>query len=360
MAVRFLHTADWQLGIKYAYVAPERAAQLRMSRFNAVRKIAQLARERKVDAVLVAGDVMDDNGVGRDTLQQTDDALAQFDVPVLLLPGNHDPATPDSALARLAKPKHVHLAVTKAPIHLERMTVYPCPLMTRHQYDDPGAWIPERAAGDGVRVALAHGGALKFGGGDCEVPNRIDVDRMIGKGIDYVALGDWHGTFKVNDRAYYSGAHEATRFKEKGPGNVLIVEIDEPGVLPRVEVVRIANTRWLQHDVAFSEAGQVAELRTFLDALPERAQTLVELNMTGHLPIKAKAELDALLEDYGERLAHLDLGGSQVLVQPTEEELAAFTAEGFIGQAADDLRTSTEASSRDALVLLHRLMQGVA
>src|SRR6187399_717678 len=62
--VRFIHTADWQLGLKLRYLQPERAAQLRLIRFQTVRAIAALARQRQADFVLVAGDVLDDNGLG--------------------------------------------------------------------------------------------------------------------------------------------------------------------------------------------------------------------------------------------------------------------------------------------------------
>jgi DNA repair exonuclease SbcCD nuclease subunit len=355
--MKILHTADWQLGIKLAFVEPERAAQLRMARFNTVRNIAKLAKEKQVDVVVVAGDVLDDNGVGRDTLQATDDALAQFDpIPVVLLPGNHDAGTADCALLRLQKSKHVHIAISCEPIKLGGGTLYPCPLLTRHQYDDPAEWIPAGAVNDGVRVAIAHGGALDFGAGDCELPNRIDVPRILSKGIDYVALGDWHGTFTYNERAWYSGTHEPTRFKEKDPGNVLVVEIASPGAVPVIVSIPVASTRWLRHRVVFSETGQVAELRTYLDQLPERASTLLELDLSGHLPIKDKANLELLLIEYNERLAYLRLE-DKVLVQPTTEELAGFTAEGFIGEAANELRVSQEPAARDALVLLYRLMQ---
>ena len=42
--VRFIHTADWQLGLKLRYLQPERAAQLRLIRFQTVRAIAALAQ----------------------------------------------------------------------------------------------------------------------------------------------------------------------------------------------------------------------------------------------------------------------------------------------------------------------------
>jgi hypothetical protein len=50
----------------------------------------------------VAGDGLDDSPLGRDSLQLASDALRNFGaIPVLLLPGNHDAATADSALRRL-------------------------------------------------------------------------------------------------------------------------------------------------------------------------------------------------------------------------------------------------------------------
>ena len=58
---RFLHTADWQLGLKLSFIPGDRGARARNERFETVRRIAKLANERKVQAVFVAGDVFDDN-----------------------------------------------------------------------------------------------------------------------------------------------------------------------------------------------------------------------------------------------------------------------------------------------------------
>jgi DNA repair exonuclease SbcCD nuclease subunit len=115
--VRFIHTADWQLGLKLRYLEAEKAAQLRLLRFQTVRTIAEVAKAQRADFVLVAGDALDDNGIGRDTLQQTSDALRSYaGVPVGLLPGNHDAATPDSALLRLELPKGVQVLTKREPV----------------------------------------------------------------------------------------------------------------------------------------------------------------------------------------------------------------------------------------------------
>jgi len=357
--VRFIHTADWQLGLKLRYLQPERAAQLRLIRFQTVRAIAALARERQADFVLVAGDVLDDNGLGRDNLQQTADALSSFgDVPVGLLPGNHDAAGADSALMRLELAPTVKVLAERAPLRFAAASIYPCPLLRRHEMDDPTRWLPSRAPGEGIRIAVAHGGVIDFAiDADSETPNLIDAGRVLAKGFDYLALGDWHGTFRFNSRAWYSGAHEPTRFKEVDPGAVLLVEIETAGAEPRVERIPVAGTRWLTWEVELVEDGQVEELRRRLDGLAERSLTLLHLRLRGAISLAARDSLDALLADYAQRLVLLRQDTSQLQTQATEQDLAQLRTEGFIANALDSLRTDQQT---DAIRLLYRLNREAA
>lgn len=357
--MKILHTADLQLGLKLKFLRPEVAARLRAMRFETLRAIADLAKARGVDAVVVAGDVLEDNALTKDTLQQASDALERFGVPVILLPGNHDAATADSALARMELPKGVILANKREVIAIGDALFYPCPLMRRHEPDDPTAWLPARQAGEGFRVAIAHGGVLEFSE-STESPNRIDADAVVAKGFDYLALGDWHGTFRYSDRAWYSGAHEATRFKEVDPGNVLIVDIPAVGVPPIVEKVPVARTRWLSREITFTDDVQVEELSAFLSGLPERSNTLVELVLDGALTLAGRDSLDSLLADYAERLAYLRCDPSNVLAQPTDADLAAMSGEGFVTTALGRLRDSADPNAGDAVRLLYRMQQEVA
>ncbi|MFW6092662.1 MAG: metallophosphoesterase family protein [Pseudomonadota bacterium] len=355
--LRILHTADWQLGLRLNFVGGESAARLRAARFDTVRHIGALAREHGVDAVVVAGDVFDDNGVGGDTLQQARDALEAFgDVPVVLLPGNHDPATADSALERLAPPREsVHVALARAPIALPGGTIYPCPLLSRHAWEDPAAWLPDRAGADGIAVALAHGGALDFGD-TTESPNRIDVDAILARGYDYVALGDWHGLYRVNARAWYAGAPEATRFKEKQPGHVLLVEIDAPGAEPRVRELPVARTRWQAETRELLHDTDLDALEAWLHGLEEKSWTLLELTLTGQLSLAGHDRLETLLDDYADRLALLRADAEAVQVAPTDEDLDALRGEGYLGRAIEVLRGGDAREDTDALRLMYRLM----
>jgi len=357
--MKILHTADWQLGLRLRFVPGEAGARVRAQRFDTVRRIADVARDRGVDAVLVAGDVFDDNGVGNDTLQQARDALAAFaPLPVLLLPGNHDAATPDSALARLSPSSHVRLLFDEEPVAVDGGWVFPCPLRRRHEDGDPARNLPAREAGDDtVRVALAHGGVIEFSQ-STESPNRIDPEAVLAKGFDYLALGDWHSTLSLGPRVWYPGTPEPTRFQERDPGSVLLVDIPAAGAVPRVEPVAVGRSRWVSREVGFDDDAGVERLARWFEALPEKSWTLVSVALSGTLSLEARARLDAVLEAEASRLLLLEVARDDVAEAATEEDLARLAPEGFVGAAVERLRSEDSPAARDALRLLHRLQGG--
>lgn len=355
-AVRFLHTADWQLGLKLAFIPGDRGAWARRERFDVVERMAALAKGREVDAVVVAGDVFDDNAVGAETLQRARDALEAFaPIPVLLLPGNHDAATPDCVLRKLKAGAHVKALVDTTPVELESVVFHPCPLMRRHEREDPARHLPARGADERVRVAIAHGALLDFTEG-LESKNVIDWRAVLAKGFDYLALGDWHGTLGFDPRVWYSGAPEATRFKEKRPGNALVVEIDGAGSLPRVDEVRVAKTRWIEQDFDIADDAHVDDVARFFAQLTDKSTTLVSLTLRGHTSIAARSRLDAMLEEEEGALMHLRTNLNELRDRPSDEDLRALRADGFVGRAAERLRQEGTRASEDALRMLHRLL----
>ena len=357
--MKLLHTADWQLGLRLNFVGGDTAARLRSQRYDTIREIARVAHDEAVDLVVVAGDVFDDNRVGRDTLQQARDAIGAFgDIPLVLLPGNHDAATPDSALARLPDlPPSVIVPLTPSVREVAGVELLLCPLCERHVQGDPTAWI-EPAAGDArkIRVAVAHGGVLDFSE-SAESVNRIRIPELLAKGVDYVALGDWHGLYPVDARAGYSGAHEATRFREQNTGNVLLVEIDAPGAEPHVVPVPVGRTRWLRESVELTEDADVDRLLERLRGLEEKSWTLLRLELTGELSLAARDALDAGLADLGASLAHLRLRLDGLRTAPTAEDLEALTQEGYLGRVIARLREDDSEAAQDGLRVLYRLLR---
>jgi len=70
--MRFLHTADWQIGMKASHVG-EAGTRIRDERVAAARRVVETARGAKVDFILVAGDTFEVKGVDRVLVQRVAD-----------------------------------------------------------------------------------------------------------------------------------------------------------------------------------------------------------------------------------------------------------------------------------------------
>jgi DNA repair exonuclease SbcCD nuclease subunit len=101
--MRFIHTADWQIGKPFGTLADEARGVLTRQRIETIKEIARIANARAADAVLVAGDVFDTGAVKDETIRRTLLAMAGFAGPWVLLPGNHDAALAESPWTRITR-----------------------------------------------------------------------------------------------------------------------------------------------------------------------------------------------------------------------------------------------------------------
>src|SRR5688572_14244099 len=100
--IRFLHAADFHLGLRITRFEESACSRIGEARFYALQQMRQKAAEQRVDFVLIAGDVFDDHSVSRtdatrafELLESSKDAC-----PVYIIPGNHDPLTPGGVWER--------------------------------------------------------------------------------------------------------------------------------------------------------------------------------------------------------------------------------------------------------------------
>lgn len=141
--MRFLHTADWQIGMKASHVG-EAGTRIRDERLEAARRVVGAARSAATDFILVAGDTFEDNGVDRVLVQKVADILAGFSGPVYVIPGNHDPLVPGSVWEHPAwkSSENVRVLREETPVEIPGGTLYPCPVRAKRSGKDPTAWIP--------------------------------------------------------------------------------------------------------------------------------------------------------------------------------------------------------------------------
>ena len=192
--------------------------------------VLEAARDLAADVVLLAGDTFDSHRVPPALIEQAAAVIGAAALPVVILPGNHDPAIA-TAIYRdgpLAAVKNLHVigvthddTVAFPDLALE---VWGRP---HRDYDDMIPFERVRARCSRWLIAMAHGHYQPKP--DRSIGPRpswlIGDDDIAATGADYVALGHWNRAVRVGNGAvpaYYSGSPEYA-------GTVNIVRLSEAG-----------------------------------------------------------------------------------------------------------------------------------
>ncbi len=345
MAASFIHTADWQIGKVFGSIGADAAVLLKTQRVKTVHRIAELATERGVDAVLVAGDVFEDNLVSNETVHALIHAMEGFKGPWVLIPGNHDPSLAESVWHRmrtLGSGANVFITLEPQAIPLAggRLVILPAVLKRKHEFEDLTAtWERINTPAGALRVGLAHGSVEGLLPGEAEATNPVAADCAARACLDYLALGDWHGTCRISERTWYSGTPEPDRFKDNDPGNVLHVTITAPGAEPVVERVRVAHYLWKEIEAVLTDAQDLEPLDARLNELggpPD--QHVIMLTVKGTVDFKTREQFDLLLSRWRGRFTWVGDDCSQLVAQPTEADLDRIDTAGFVRAATERLR----------------------
>ena len=241
---RLLHVADVHLDAPLGGFGRE-AEGRRAETLDAFRALPDVAEEHAVDALVIAGDLFDRPRPSETTIiavRETVRRLAEREIPVFAVPGNHDaralnpglyPAALDGATAfeapRFGAPARVTLEGGDLLVYglAYDAAEEPDPLSTFRRAPDA----------ESIHVVVLHGsipGAPHWEGGS-SLP--LPLDRLAALGADYLALGDLH-RFRGPDEldglpAAYPGSFAAVDFTETGFHGPLVVDL-EPGAAPRI------------------------------------------------------------------------------------------------------------------------------
>ena len=339
--MKFLHTADWQIGMRAAHVGAA-GTRVREERLTAARRVIDAARSASAEFVVVCVDTFEDNGVDRVLVQKVVDILGEFGGPVYVTPGNHDPFMPGSVWEHPAwrSSDNVRVLREKTPIEVSGGTLFPCPAREQHSGKDPTAWIP---AGDsrGIRVGLAHGTVEGVYQEEPDYP--IPRNAAARAGLDYLAIGHWHSTamYPAADgtvRMAYSGTHETTKFGERDSGNALIVEIAGPGAAPVITPVRTGRLAWSVIEEEVREPGDLARLRQRVEAIENPGATLLDLRVAGLLSAQDRDELARIEEILASRFLFGRIDPMRLRPSPSDDGWIAGLPAGALREAATNLR----------------------
>lgn len=228
--VLILHTSDLHLGAD-SVLTDDVSGNVPV-----LEQVLAIARTRQADLVILAGDTFDHNRQRAGLLEEVSGVMADAALPIIILPGNHDPLTPDSVYRRpeFGNTGNVHvlgltaersdfpeldLEVWGRP-HVDYLDMMPLP--------DP----PERRTR--WQLAVAHGHYVEdVPGSDVLLGSwLIRQENLTTSGADYVALGHWNRAVAVGDQqipAYYSGspsyAGTVNAIRLQSDGRVVVTQI---------------------------------------------------------------------------------------------------------------------------------------
>lgn len=351
MNVRFIHSSDWQVGKVFRFVDDATMGLLQEARLTTITRLGELADEHGARHVLVAGDVYDMEALSPRSLNQPLERMRKFEaIHWHLLPGNHDPHRPSGIwdqLLRKGVPDNVRIHIAPEPVTIDNdsLVLLPAPLHHRRTLQDPTAYMDDLDLPDGlVRIGLAHGTVTGFGSDEKGVSNYIAPDRPARAGLSYLALGDWHGQKKINDRCWYSGTPETDAFDVLDGGRVLLVEIEGPSALPKVTPLSTGYYTWIKLQEKINSRADIdcfeEKLRRIGDDLN---RVLVELKAEGTLSLENRQHFEKQIRDtVSAALCCLRIDDRRLFPKPTAEDLDQIDRGGFVRTAAEVLRRKAE------------------
>ncbi len=379
--MRFVHTADWQLGMTRHFLAGEAQPRYSAARRDAVAGLRSLVAEVGAEFVVVAGDVFEHNQLSPQVVSQSLEAMRAIGIPVYLLPGNHDPLDASSvytsALFKAERPANVRV-IDRAGVHEVRpgLQIVAAPWRSKAPTTDLVADVLRDLEGlpsDAVtRVLVAHGGVDALDP-DPTKPSLIRLagleDALARGAVHYVALGDKHSLTQVGSsgRVWYSGSPEVTNFDdvEPDPGQVLVVDVDEtdPQRPVTVDAQKVGRWRFVTLHRQVDSSRDIADLDLNLDLMPDKDRTVLRLAMIGSLTVTDRAALDACLDKYSRLFASLRVwdSHSDLAVIPADGEFTDLGIGGFAAAAVEELvetaRTGDAEAAGDAQAALALLLR---
>lgn len=276
--MRLLHTADWHIGRQFHNLS------LLEDQRHVLGQIVELIEQRRVDVLLVAGDIYDRSVPPAAAVALLDEVLnricLELGVPVIMIAGNHDGPERLAFGARHLSRAGLHIVTRLSPepqpILLGQpghevafyALPYADPASVRQLFDNEVAshdeamefltrQILEHNAGRAPCVLLSHcflaGGEvseserpLSIGGAEWVSPAHF-------QSFDYVALGHLHGRqFRGAEHVRYAGSILKYSFSEtRHHKSVTMVDLDGTGVrdIEQVDLKPLRDMRILEGEL---------------------------------------------------------------------------------------------------------------
>lgn len=271
MSLRFLHLADVHLDTPFQNKEPHERQLLREALRRAFQEAISLAINHQVDALLIAGDLFDNETLSFSTekyLLQQLEKLHQVGIRVFYTPGNHDPYGSNYRLSRIPWPANVHIYKQADPetvsLKDDQGEVKAYIVGAGHEGSREKRNLAQefpQAEGDIPFIGVLHtyvGGYQEIGEHERYAP--CSVRDLLAKNYAYWALGHIHQGQVVHEDPFvvYAGSLMGRNIREEGIKGAYLVEIEGKNVV-QAKFIPLASVCWLQ--VTLADLANITQLK---------------------------------------------------------------------------------------------------
>ena len=288
--IRFLHCADLHMDTPFRDQGDEGYSEIRRRDVKgALDAIVQLSLKENVDFVLICGDLFEHHYTSKMSIEWISSRLESNGVPVVIIPGNHDPYVSNSWYRAWKWPDNVTILTPDQP-YTEFTILSTCIYgigFSAFRQDKPdlkGVIPPSRGK---FNILMLHGSL------DLDIAKQpyhpVTSEELEALEYDYYALGHFHkrrSDYNLKNAAN-PGSAEPLGFDETDAHGVLIVELlldDQNRKTLKIEQRDIAQRRYVDRSLNITTCQSLEEIKLRILGVmagynPER--DLLRITLTG-------------------------------------------------------------------------------
>lgn len=288
--LKFIHMADMHFDIPFTVLSNRNdiGIKRRLEQRRAFEKVIEIAREKKISHLFIAGDLYEQEYVRKSTIEYINSLFQTIpNTKIWITPGNHDPYIKNSYYQEYQWNSNVHIFKKELEVIEEDEAAIYGLGFTDFYRKDSGISDIQIKDKDKINILIIHGsldGSLE----DNRPYNPMKLTELKKLGFDYIALGHIHKPYYQEEaqRITYPGSTISLGFDELGEHGILMGEIQKDSL--SLEFKKIDQKEFIERRVDVSNIQTQEELIEYLNKLEIQDQAYCKLILEG----KRNIEID--------------------------------------------------------------------
>ena len=318
--MKILHTGDIHLDSAFCAVSSTEANALRQHQRDILKKIFKIANEEACDMILISGDLFDTCYVTPETRELCLSLFSDFQKPIIISPGNHDPLVDGSFYKSSLLPENTfvftrselqyfdfpELKTTVAGYAFTSSVMTKSPLEgeVAQRENQPNLILCAHADLDSVATRYAP----------------LLTSDILRHGFIYTALGHIHKVPETPEHIRYCGFPEGRGFDEQGDGGVLIVSIDDTGAVSAKRIIT-SDIRYLTEELSVTgmscwEIERAVASR--IEDMSRDCRTAIRLELVGVLTEDTLPDITSISKANNEQVISVEIINSTLCLPSSE------------------------------------------